>query len=139
MYCDYAEDDYLILRFVICIPASALDAAVVDLKGIKMLSVNGLTTFFINGSPIFDNGPTSLQRNPPDYTILDNRVFDNLLSADEWFAKALRRIETFLLVGYSSSGKLILLSESPIIFDDNLKTTSVLSSITDYFSKLWIW
>ena len=47
--------------FFLCIPASAVDAAAVDPKGIKTLLANGLITFFING-----NGPNNLPKNPPD-------------------------------------------------------------------------
>ena len=54
--------------------------------------------------------------------ILDNWVFDYLISVDEWFA-------TCLLVNNSLWGKLVSLS--PIIFDDNLKTTSVSFFIAD--------
>ena len=56
----------------LCIPASAADAAAVNPKGIKMLLANGLITFFINGNPVFSNGPRSLPRNPRDYMILYN-------------------------------------------------------------------
>ena len=35
------------------------------------LLANGVVTFFINGKPIFVNGPRIVQRNPPDYMILD--------------------------------------------------------------------
>ena len=51
------------------------------------------------------------------------------MSADKWLAKALRRFETCLLVNNNLCGKLVSLS--PIIFDDNLKTTSVLFFIAD--------
>ena len=43
-------------------PASAADAAAVNLKVIKTLLANGLITFFINGSPIFSNGPCNLPK-----------------------------------------------------------------------------
>ena len=56
----------------LCIPASAADAAAVNPKGIKTLLANGLITFFINGNPVFSNGPSNLPRNPPDYSIFDN-------------------------------------------------------------------
>ena len=46
--------------------------AAVKPNGIKTLLANGLITFFINGSPVFNNGPRSLPRNPPDCIILDN-------------------------------------------------------------------
>ena len=45
-----------------CIPASAADATAVIPNGIKTLLANGLITFFINGSPVFNNGPRSLPR-----------------------------------------------------------------------------
>ena len=51
---------------------SCIDAAVVNRKGIKTLLANGLITFFINGNPVFSNGPNNLPRNPPDCIILDN-------------------------------------------------------------------
>ena len=73
---------------------SAAAAAAVNPKGIKTLLANGLTTFFINGNPVFSNGPSDLLRNPPDCIIFDNWVFDNLISADELFAKDLKRLET---------------------------------------------
>ena len=49
-----------------CIPASAADAAAVNPNGIKTLLGYGLITFFTNGNPVFNNGPRSLPRNPPD-------------------------------------------------------------------------
>ena len=45
------------------IPASAADAASVNLKGINTLLADSLITFFINGSPVYSNGPNSLLRN----------------------------------------------------------------------------
>ena len=73
----------------LCIPASAADAAAVNPKGIKTLLANGLITFFIKGNPVFSNGPSNLLRNPPNCIIFDNWVFDNLMPADELFAKDL--------------------------------------------------
>ena len=95
----------------------------VNPRGIKRPLASGLITFFINGNPVFSNGLRSLPRNPPDYIILGNWVFDNLISVDKYFAKALRRFATCLLVNNNLRGKFV--SFSPIIFDDNLKTTSV--------------
>ena len=76
------KNNNLILRFFLCIPASAADAAAVNPKGIKTLLANGLIIFFISGNPVFSNVPKSLPRNPPDCILLDNLVFDNLISAD---------------------------------------------------------
>ena len=55
----------------LCIPASASDAAAVNPKGIKTFSANGLITFFLNGNPIFNNGPSNLPKKPPDWIILE--------------------------------------------------------------------
>ena len=65
---------------------------------LKKLITNVLVTFFINGNPVFNNGLSNLLRNPPNCNILDNWVFDSLISADELFAKDLRRFKTYLLV-----------------------------------------
>ena len=46
----------LILRFFLCIPESAADAAAVNPKRIKTLLANGLITFFNSGNPVFSNG-----------------------------------------------------------------------------------
>ena len=67
------KDDYAqILRFFLCIPASAADAAVVNPKGIKTLLANGLITFSISGNLVFSNGPRSLPRKLPDCIVLGN-------------------------------------------------------------------
>ena len=50
-----------ILRFFLCILASAAEAAAVNPRGIKTLLANGL----INGNPVFINGPSNLPRNLP--------------------------------------------------------------------------
>ena len=75
--------------FFLCIPGSAADAAAVNSNEIKTLLAPGLITFFINGNLVFSNGTRSLPRNPPDSIILDNLVFNNLISVDELFAKIL--------------------------------------------------
>ena len=62
----------LILIFFLCSPASAADAAAVNPKRINTLLAYGLITCFINGNPVFSNGPNSLLRNPPDCIIFDN-------------------------------------------------------------------
>ena len=116
----------------LCISASSADAAAVNPKGIKTLLANGLITFFINGNPVFSNGPRSLPRNPSDCIILDNWVFYSLISVDKLFAEDLRRFATCLLANNNSCGKLILSSKFPIICDANLKTTPDLRFIADF-------
>ena len=114
-------------KIFLCIPASA---AAVNSKGIKTILANGLITFFIKGNPVFSNGPSNLPRNSPDCIIFDNWLFDNVILVDKLFAKALRRFETSLLVSNNSWGKLVSLS--PIVFGDNLNTTSVSFFIADF-------
>ena len=69
------------------IPASAADAASVNPNGIKTLLASGLSTFFINGKPAFGNGPRTVPRDSPVFTVLDNWVFDSLILTDELFTK----------------------------------------------------
>ena len=83
----------------LCIPTSAADADAVNPKGTKARLANGLITFFISGNPVFSNGPSNLPRNPPNWIIFDNCVFDNLIPVDELLVKVLRRFETCLLIG----------------------------------------
>ena len=117
-------------KIFLCIPASVADAAVVNPNKIKMLLANGLIAFIINSSPVFNNVPRSLSRNPPDCIVLDSWVFDNLISIDALFAKTLHRLATCLLVN-NLLGKLVSSSELRIFYD-NLKTTSALFFIAAF-------
>ena len=56
----------LILIFFLCITATAADAAAVNPKGIKTILASGSSTFFMNGHPVFNNGPSNPLKNPPD-------------------------------------------------------------------------
>ena len=49
------------LNIFLWIPASVADATAVNPKGIKIRLANGLITFFINGNPVFSNGPVIYQ------------------------------------------------------------------------------
>ena len=100
---------------------------------------NGLIKFFINVSPVFNNGPRTLPNYALDCIILDTWVFDNLISADELFANVLQRFATSSLVNNNLWGKLVSSSRSPIIFDDNLKTTSAFFNWRLSLIKLWVW
>ena len=119
-------------KIFLSIPASAANTAAVSPNRIKTLLTNGVITFLINGSPVCNNGPRSLLKTPPSCIILDNWVFDSLISVDELFAKGLRRFATYLLVNKNSCRKLVLSSELPIVFNDNVKTISVLLFIADF-------
>ena len=61
--------------------------AAVNPNGIKTLAVNGLSAFPIEGIPVFSNGPKGLSKNPPDFPILCNWVFDDFVLADQPFSK----------------------------------------------------
>ena len=68
-----SEECVLDPRIFLCIMLMyGADAAAANPKGIKTLISNNLITFFINGNPVFSNGPRSLPRNPSDYIMLDN-------------------------------------------------------------------
>ena len=121
------------LRFFFCIPTSAADAAAVNPNGIKTLLANGLITFFIKGNPVFSHGVRSLPRNPPGCIILDNWIFDSVISVDHLFAKPLPRFATCLLVDTNFCGKLNLSSELTIIFDDNLKNDNLKTTSVSFF------
>ena len=62
----------LIISPILSFDIIKIDAAAVIPKGIKTLLANGLIAFFINGNPVFNNGPSNLPRNPPDCIVLDN-------------------------------------------------------------------
>ena len=94
----------------------------------------GLSTFPIKGNPVFSNGPKSLPTNPPDCPIICNWVFYNFILAEELIAKALRSLETFVLVNNSLWGKLFSSLESPIKFDERFKVTSV----PFFYCRFWL-
>ena len=88
------------------IAASVADATAVNPNGTKTLLANSLSTFPIKDNSGFGNGPKGLPKNPPDCPILCNWVFDNFVLAEKLFEKALRSLETCVLVNNSLSGKL---------------------------------
>ena len=96
---------------------------VVDAATVSLSIPRGLIKDFNKGNPDFNNGVKN-RKNPP-FFILVNCAFYSLISVDVWVAKALRRFGTCLLVNNNLCGKLASSSELPIIFDDNLKITSV--------------
>ena len=75
------------------IAGSVDDAAAVNRNGIKRFLANVLSAFFIKCSPVFSNDPKTLLKNTPDCPILCNWVFDNIILAEELFAKALQSFE----------------------------------------------
>ena len=50
------------MKLILKYTPSAADAAEVNPKGIKTLLANGLISFFINGNPVFSNGPSRLPK-----------------------------------------------------------------------------
>ena len=98
----YCYDPILIFSFL-RIPASAAEAAAVNPKGIKTFPANGLITFFINGNAVFDNGPSSLLKNTPDWIILEIWVLENFKSADILLLKAFLSFVFCLVVNNNST------------------------------------
>ena len=78
------------------------------------------------------NSSDGLTINPPNYTILNNGVFENFVLANEAFAKALRIFETCLSVNNNLCGKLVSSLELPIKFDERFKATSAPIFIPDF-------
>ena len=65
-------------------------AAGVNFDGIKTPLAGLLSTFFIKAKAVFSNDQRSFPKSPPNCTILPSQVFNNLMLADELFAKALQ-------------------------------------------------
>ena len=105
------------------IAAFVADAAAVNPNGIKTFLANGFSTFLIKGNLVFDNDPKSLPKSPPNCPILCNWVFDDFILAEQLFAKALRSLETCVLVNNNLWGKLLSSLESSILFDERFKVT----------------
>ena len=55
------------------------DAAAVILNGTKTFLTNDLSTFLVQGKPVFLNGPISLLINPPNYIISEIYEFFRLM------------------------------------------------------------
>ena len=94
------------------IAVSVADAAAVNPDGIKTLLANDL---------VFSNCTKSLPKNPPDFPISCNWVFDNFVLADEPFVKALQSPETYVLVNNSFCGKVFSSLESLTTFNKSFK------------------
>ena len=80
-----------------------------------MLLANGLSTCPIKGNPVLSNGLKSLPKNPPDYHILCNWIFEDFKLAQELFPKA--------LVSNNLCRKFFSSLESPTTFDEIFKVT----------------
>ena len=91
---------------------SVVDAAAVNLDGVKTLLGNGLITFFIKDNPGFSNGPRCLPRSRHDCATLDICVFYHFILDDKLFGKAFWKFETCLSVSNNLCGKLVLLLDS---------------------------
>ena len=99
---------------------------------LKRLSAKGLSKFPVKGNPVFIKDPKRLPKKNLDFPIFWNCVFDNFILADEPFAKALRRFGTCVLVKDNLCGKLFSSLESPTIFDEIFKDSSVLFFIQSF-------
>ena len=100
-------------------------------------NADGSSTFLIKGSPVFSNGPRSLPRNPPDFSILWNWVFNIFILTDEPFARVLASYETCVLLNNNLCGKLFSSLESPKTFDESFEVTSLPFLIPDFNLLSW--
>ena len=80
--------------------------------------------FFPAPNPGLDTN--RLLRSPPDSTLLDSRVFDNFILADELFAKSFTKPWSY---ENNLCEKLLTSLESQITFDERFKITSALCFI----------
>ena len=108
---------------------TAADAAV-NLN-CKTLLVNALSKFLVNGKTVFSNGARSLSRIPADCNILESLVLVDFVLSNEFFPKDFRSLETCISISNYLCGKLVSL-ESPFIFDERFKITSVIFFDSDY-------
>ena len=108
------------------------DAAAVNPNGLKTILANGWSTFPFTGNPVFDNGPISLPKNPPDCPILCNWIFVIFILAKGLFGKALQSLEYCVLVNNNSWRQLFLSLESFRIFDERFRVTPVPFFIADF-------
>ena len=131
----------MIRKIFFWIAALVGDATAFNLNSIKTLSAIGVSMFFIKIKPVFSKGLKSLPKNPPDWPILDNCIYDNFILADKPIAKALQSHETCVLVDNYLCGKLVSSLDSPITFDKRFKVTWVPFFVLDFnlFIKLCIW
>ena len=97
------------------IAPSVTDVAAVNPNGIKTLLASGFGIFPIKRNPVFSNGPKFFPKSHPYCPILGNQVFDNFISAEKLFEKALGSIGT---CAFS-------LLESPTAFDESFRVTLV--------------
>ena len=90
------------------------------LNRVKTFLAKDLSAFPIKDNPVFYNVPKFLPKNPPNFHILSNWVFDVTL-ADEPFTKALQSFRTCVLVNNKLHGKLFSSLESTNKFSKFLK------------------
>ena len=100
-------DPNIFLQIAASVVAAAA-AAAVHHKGMKTLLDNSISTLPIKRKAVFSNGSRGLLKNPPDFPILCNWVFDKCILADKPFAKALRSLKTCVLANNKLCRKLMI-------------------------------
>ena len=124
--------DACLIQKLFWIAAFFADAAAINPNGTKTLLANVLKVFAIKYKLVFCIGSRSLQRNPPNCTILDSWVFENLKLADKPFEKTLQILETCVLVNNDLCRKLVSPLEPPTTFHENFKVQWVLFFSLDF-------
>ena len=96
---------FQIHRLFFWVPASSDgDAGAVNPNSKGTILAWGLSTFLVNGKPIFNTGPRKLTKNPANWMILDICGFSNFTRIAELFIKPLKRFQTCLSVSNSLGG-----------------------------------
>ena len=101
--------------------------------------MNSLVMFFLIGVTGRPNISSEAHRNYPDCTILDKWTFENIILADEPFAKSLHIFETCVSVNNNLCRKQVSSLEFPIKFDERFKVTSVPFFLADFNLLSYEW
>ena len=115
--------------------ASVADNAAVNLNGMSKLLAFKLLTFSLIAYFITLKVKEVYDRNSPSCIILEIFVFDILGVPGKLFAKAWQISAIFLPASNTFYGKIVLLLDLLIIFDDNLKVTSLFTANFNLLSR----
>ena len=66
-----------------------INASAINTNAIKIRLANGVNSVLSNSKAMFSNGPKIFSRKHTCWNDFDIRVFDHLISAERFFAKAL--------------------------------------------------
>ena len=101
--------------------------------------MNSLVMFFLIGVTGRPNISSEAHRNYPDCTILDKWTFENIILADEPFAKSLHIFETCVSVNNNLCRKQVSSLEFPVKSGERFKVTAVPFFLADFNLLSYEW